>query len=93
MTYLNRHRLDSNHKAIVGVLEAHGLTVLSLSKVGGGVPDLLVANHRGGWLVEVKTKTGKLEDSQTKFAQRWPWKIHVIRSEEEAIQFARDVAA
>jgi hypothetical protein len=42
----NRHRRDSNHDEIVESLrQIPGVSVLDLSQIAGGCPDLLVSNH------------------------------------------------
>ena len=48
-------KLDANHAAIVRDLRMAGCTVVDLSKVGGGCPDLLVGRGRSTYLLEVKS--------------------------------------
>lgn len=46
--------LDANHLEIIRALEAAGCTVLDLSAVGGGAPDLAVGRGRVTYLLEIK---------------------------------------
>ena len=78
-------RLDANHGEIKKIFERMGCDVLDTSKVGGGVPDLLIrvrAVNRWLW-VEIKTAKGKLKPSQVEFAQRWP--VIVARTVDDAV--------
>ena len=45
--------------------------MLDLSRVGGGVPDLLVSRQSRAILVEVKAPKGKLRASQTGWQDGW----------------------
>ncbi len=47
--------LDANHLEIVRALERVGCTVLDLSAVGGGAPDLAVGRGRITYLLELKS--------------------------------------
>jgi hypothetical protein len=73
-------KVDGNQAEIVEALEKFGWTVISLARLGGGVPDLLCAK---GWrtvLVEVKTATGRLGSLQDSFRIAWPGELWVVRS-------------
>ena len=61
---------DGNEPEIIHALQAHGVTVIPLS--GRALPDLLCSVHGLLFLVEVKTRHGKLTVDQAKF-----WKDHV----------------
>lgn len=80
------HRSDGNKKEIVAALESKGWDVFDTGDVGNGFPDLVVRHpylHKVV-LVEVKTKTGKLEPKQQRLiADGWP--IVVVRNVEEAL--------
>jgi len=97
-------RVDATQAEIVAALKAEGCEVISLAGVGNGVPDLLVRRpDRLRWpgeavddlivrgsiaLVECKTRTGRLRASQQRLIdQGWP--IVVLRSAEEAREWAR----
>ena len=52
-------KTDANQSAIVAVLREVGATVVDLSAVGRGVPDLLVGFRGVSYLLEVKNVKGK----------------------------------
>ena len=52
-------RTDANQSAIVAVLREVGATVVDLSAVGKGCPDLLVGFRGVTYLLEVKNVKGK----------------------------------
>lgn len=71
------HRLDSNHKDVVDVLERAGCRVLSLAGLGNGVPDVLV--RKGTWMALVEIKDGnkppskqRLTPDEVDFHANWP---------------------
>lgn len=71
-----RKRLDANHAEIRAALEACGYRVVSLSGLGGGVPDLLTCRRGQLELVEVKSAQGKLRPEQSRFqADGWPVRV------------------
>lgn len=78
-----RGRVDGNHAAIVAALRAAGRRVLDLSRVGAGVPDLLVFYGGHFIMMEVKAGKGKLTPAQAAFAMQWP--VVVVRSVAEAL--------
>ena len=71
MTYYKR-RVDDNQKSIVHTFIALGCSVLDLSTVGRGCPDLLVGYKGNSVLVEVKSSAkATFTESQIKFMQDW----------------------
>ena len=84
-------RVDANQPAIVAALRAAGCDVQDLSKVGNGVPDLLVQRAGVIYLLEAKRPAGPqgglkgrlLTEKQIAFRQRWP--VHTVRSPHEAL--------
>ena len=80
---VRRTRTDSNHGAIVQAFRDLGCSVLSLSSVGKGCPDLLVSNGPTA-LVEVKDGEswyGKQKrESQETFKAAWKGKIFLCKS-------------
>ena len=72
-----RRRQDKNQTAIVKALKQIGCSVLKLSDVGGGCPDLLVGFRYVSVLIEIKNKEnwyGKKEahyETQKKFRANW----------------------
>ena len=77
-------KVDGNHGEIVRALRRVGCAVLDLSRLGGGVPDLLVRRGRVWTLLEIKTPKGRVRQQQIDFAHQWP--VVVVRSVDEAIQ-------
>lgn len=79
---------DANHAAIARALEACGCTVIDLSSVGGGCPDVLAYRRATGLLrlLEVKNPKGRnrLHEAQEAFARRVP--VWVVRSVGEALE-------
>jgi Holliday junction resolvase len=87
-------RVDANHAAIVNGLRACGWTVLDLSAVGGGCPDLLCGGSGVNVLLECKDgdKTAsriKLTQDQQTFHTAWRGQTAIVKSLEEAIMVMR----
>lgn len=69
---MRRGRIDDNQQTIVNILRTTGATVVSLSGVGKGVPDLLVGFRGVTLLMEIKD--GKKPPSDRKLTtdqQKW----------------------
>jgi hypothetical protein len=83
---IGRVKRDANHGDVVRALEAVGCTVVDLSMVGGGCPDLLVYRRSTGLLrlLEIKTEKGRLSLGQLAFARLIP--VWVVRSPMEALE-------
>lgn len=76
---------DSNQREIVAALRAVGALVLSLHRVGGGCPDLLVYFAGRLFLFEVKNgKHWKLTTAQKTFHGIWP--VHVVTTKGQALR-------
>jgi hypothetical protein len=78
--------IDRNQPEIVDALRNFGATVILLSAVGKGCPDLLVGYAGQNHLLEVKMPKGKLTPDQVVTHSTWGGRIRVVRSAEEAIQ-------
>jgi Holliday junction resolvase len=86
------NRADNNQNKIVDYLRQTGRSVVILSQVGGGCPDLLVGDRGINYLFEVKSKKGKLSKSQKKFALYWNGMYPcVVRSVEDVQAFLGNV--
>ncbi len=96
--YARRGKADASHKAVQEALEAHGCVCQSTAMVGGGFPDIVAARAFHGaagatstpgrtFLVEVKTKTGKLEQSQREFLATWPGEVVILRTAAEVAAY------
>lgn len=89
-------KIDANQNEIVNALRDIGCSVQSLAAVGKGVPDLLVANHRGElFLMEIKDgskppSARKLTPDQVKWHDNWNSEIHVVLTVEQAIDIVRN---
>lgn len=80
---LNRwaKKRDANERGIIDMLEARGYVVEQLD-----VCDLLVTDEPGGppkWLLEVKSKRGKLTPRQIRF--RAKFRVTVVRDGVQAL--------
>lgn len=64
-------KVDNNQLDIVKTFKSMGATVLNLSAVGKGCPDLLIGYKNISVLVEVKSKIGKFTEPQLKFMEQW----------------------
>lgn len=74
---------DSNQPEIVKALRKLGYSVLII----GQPLDLLVSSPTDMWLVEIKTKAGKLNSKQEDFILKWRGKpIIIARSLEECLE-------
>lgn len=73
-----RRRADKNHGDIAQAFRDSGVSVLDLRLVGGGCPDLLVADGMSA-LVEIKTEEGELNGRQLKFNEGWKGARFTVR--------------
>lgn len=68
---------DEYHTQIAAELITAGFSVLDLSRVGEGCPDLLIARNNVSVLVEIKTAIGRkaaidrLRPNQVSFIKNW----------------------
>jgi hypothetical protein len=85
-------RTDANHGQIIAALRQMGYTVLDLSRLGQGCPDLLVARHGITTLVEVKDGTKppsarRLTPMESAFIQHWKGRVIVIASVDDVFKW------
>lgn len=71
---------DANQAEIMRALRKVGLSVVDLSRVGQGVPDLLVSDGSQMWLVEVKIPGAKMNRRQKDWHLLWKGKPPIIGS-------------
>jgi len=65
-------RTDKNQQEIIDAMRKMGATVMDLSRVGKGCPDLLVGINNKTALVEVKSSAkAKYTPHQEKWLQAW----------------------
>lgn len=79
-------KADGNQAAIVSALRKVGALVLSLHRVGGGCPDLLVQFAGITHLIEVKmpAQRYRLTPAQKEF--HGAWVVKIVTSPVEALQ-------
>jgi hypothetical protein len=87
-------RVDANQKSIVAALRDLGATILILSNVGKGCPDICVGWRGFNYLFEIKDgskppSARKLTEAEQAFHLMWRGQIEIITSLEEAIQYLR----
>jgi len=80
---------DSNHNEIVEALINAGYSVLDLSGVGEGCPDILVGidgdSGKYNVLIEIKSEKGSLRPKQKEFIATWKGSTTVVRTVDEAL--------
>lgn len=76
-------KVDANQDDIVQALKRIGVSVEYIKKP----VDLLICHRGETALMEVKNPDGKdqLSKEQIDFIARWPGKVHVVRSVQEAL--------
>jgi hypothetical protein len=71
MTYYKK-RVDANQNQIIHTFIALGASVLNLSRVGQGCPDILIGYKNQSILCEIKADEKKtFTEPQIKFMQNW----------------------
>lgn len=81
------NKRDSNEPEIVETLESHGFSVKRLDTPA----DLLCGYGGRDYLIEVKTPSGTLTGPQELFYESWRGSKTILRSVDDAIEFARGV--
>jgi hypothetical protein len=80
-------RVDGNHAVVKKAFLQMGCSVGDLSRVGGGVMDLVVGIPGVNYLVEVKIEGKKLrKGKQQDFFDAWKGPKAVVRSVQEAAE-------
>ena len=80
MTF-QKKRVDLDQKAVIARLEEMGFSVLNLSAVGRGCPDLLVGKNGQNFLLEIKSENGTLTPAQVEFHKNWLGHCGVVKLE------------
>ncbi len=83
------NRVDDNQKLLVELWRRMGATVLILSDVGNGCPDVLVGYNGLNALIEIKDGSKvpskqKLTIPEAEFHDSWRGHVCIIKDEEEA---------
>lgn len=84
-------RIDANQREIVKGLRICGMSVLVLSSVGKGCPDILVGAFGKNVLMEIKDgkkppSARKLTEHEEKFAECWKGNVSIVHSLGEALR-------
>jgi len=84
------HGKDDSQDSIVSALVESGCTVQDMSRIGGGVPDLLVGYQGRNFLIECKPAAGtkkqlNLRDTQEKWHAEWTGQVAVAHTPEDAL--------
>jgi len=84
------HGKDATQDPIRDALVAAGATVQDLSRIGGGVPDLLVGYQGANYLIECKSPSGVkhqtgLRATQAVWHYKWEGQVNVANSPEQAL--------
>lgn len=86
-----RARTDSNHQSIVrGLREQGGMSVLDLSGVGKGCPDIAVGFAGSNFLLEIKDgskppSARRLTPAEKSFHNTWAGQVSVVTSLDDAL--------
>jgi len=80
MTF-QKKRVDLDQKKVISQLEGMGFSVLNLSAVGRGCPDLLVGKDGQNFLLEIKSQNGTLTPAQIEFHKNWLGHCKIIKLE------------
>jgi hypothetical protein len=76
-----KRRVDLDQKKVISQLEGMGFSVLNLSAVGMGCPDLLVGKNGQNFLLEIKSEKGTLTPAQIEFHKNWQGHCKIIKLE------------
>lgn len=84
-------RTDANQSALVSQLRELGVSVASLARVGGGVPDLLLGHEGKNYLVEVKNGSKPasarvLTPAQVMWRCGWKGQVSTVESLEDILE-------
>jgi hypothetical protein len=66
-------------------LKKAGATVQSIASVGKGCPDILVGFRGWNYVMEIKTKDGKLTPMELTWHRAWAGRIYIVRDVETAL--------
>ena len=79
-------KVDANQAEIVDALRQAGASVLVLSRVGQGCPDLAVGFRGKTFFMEIKTVRGALTPAEDEFMYKWRGHYAIVRTPEEALR-------
>ena len=84
-------RVDDNHREVIAALRQVGASVMDLSRVGAGCPDICAGFRGRNILIEIKDgnkppSARKLTDAQDDWHAQWNGSAYVVTSAEEAVE-------
>lgn len=81
------HKVDKIQPDIVRALQSVGATVVDLSAVGNGCPDIAVGIFGRNYFMEIKDpETGRMTGDQIVWHDRWKGQKCVVKSVDEALR-------
>jgi len=88
-------RTDANHRSIVDGLRRCGYSVLDLSGVGHGCPDICVGYAGLNWLMEIKDggkppSARKLTGPEQAFFDLWKGNVNVVCDLDQALELIKE---
>jgi Holliday junction resolvase len=91
-TRMTAKRVDTNQKEIVKRFREYGLSVLIMSSLGKGAPDIAVGSSGMTFFFEIKDgskcfSAQKLTPKEVEFMQAWKGHYSIIRSIEDVDSF------
>lgn len=89
-------RVDSNQAEIVNALRKMGVSVMIMSDLGKGCPDIAVGVSGRNYFFELKDgrkcpSQRKLTDYEEKFHAEWKGHVCIIESTSQAIDFVNNL--
>lgn len=82
-----RGRVDNIQRAVVLELRRHGASVLVLSSLGSGAPDIVAGYNGSNYLLELKSSpSSKLTADEQAFFGAWRGSAQVVYSVEDALR-------
>ncbi len=79
-------RVDSIQRQITKSLRKLGISVLVLSNVGHGCPDLLLGYAGHNYLVELKCGKNELTSFEKRFFDEWHGQVDIVHNLDEVLQ-------
>lgn len=79
-------RVDKNQVEIIDTLRRAGASVLLLHQLGRGCPDIAVGYKNETYLMEIKSKGGRLTQDEQYFFDWWKGHAIVVYNSDEALR-------
>lgn len=84
-------RIDQNQPEIIAELKARGFSVLDMSSLGNGSPDIAVGSHKANYFFEIKNPNvpksdRQLTDKERAFHEAWRGQVDVVHSADEVLE-------